>query len=56
MQWGRREGVVAEPSMKKSVDSSINHFFVRRLKQVIQIRRKQIFRRLGIPEMTILVV
>ena len=36
-------GVVAEPSKKKSVDSSINHFFVRRLKQVINIRRKRIF-------------
>ena len=34
---------------KKSVDSPINHLFVRRLKQVIQIRRKRIFRRLGIP-------
>ena len=27
--------VVAKPSKKKSVDSSINHFLVRRLKQVI---------------------
>ena len=34
---------------KKSVDSPINHLFVRRLKQVIHIRRKRIFRRLGIP-------
>ena len=43
MQWGRRggEGVVAEPSKKKSVDSSINNFF----KQVIKIRRKRIFSR-----------
>ena len=36
-------GVVAEPSKKKSVDSPINHFFVSRLKQAIQIRRKRIF-------------
>ena len=41
--------VVAEPNKKKSVDSAINHFFVRRLKLAIQIRRKRIFRRLGIP-------
>ena len=36
-------GGVAEPSKKKSVDSAINHFFVRRLKQAIKIRRKRIF-------------
>ena len=35
--------VVAEPSKKKSVDSSINLFLVRRLKQVIKIRRQRIF-------------
>ena len=45
MQWGRGGGVIAEksslsahvvdkPSKKKS-ESSINHFLVRRLKQVI---------------------
>ena len=34
---------------KKSVDSPINNLFVRRLKKVIQTRRKRIFRRLGIP-------
>ena len=33
-------GVVAEPSKTKSVDSAINHFFVR---GAIKIRRKQIF-------------
>ena len=36
-------GVVAEPSKEKSVASAINHFFVRRLKQVITISRKRIF-------------
>ena len=47
VQWGRggwgviaeksslSAHVVAKPSKKKSVDSSINHFLVRRLKQVI---------------------
>ena len=29
--------------LEKSVDSAINHFFVRRLKQAIKIRRKRIF-------------
>ena len=29
--------------LKKSVDLAINHFFVRRLKQAIKIRRKRIF-------------
>ena len=38
-----RGGVVAEPSKKKSVDSAINHFCVRRLKQAIKIRRNPIF-------------
>ena len=36
-------GVVAEGSKKKSVDSDINQFLVRRLKQAITIRRKRIF-------------
>ena len=42
-------GVVAERSKIKSVDSAIN-LFSRRLKQAIKLRRKRIFRRLGIPE------
>ena len=29
--------------LEKSVDSAINHFFVRRLKEAIKIRRKRIF-------------
>ena len=41
---GSGEGVIAEPSKIKSVDSSKKHFFVRRLKQVIKIRRKCTFR------------
>ena len=36
-------GVVAETSKKKSVDSAINHFFVRRLKQAITFRTKRMF-------------
>ena len=35
--------VVAETSKNKSVDSAINHFFVRILKQAIQFRTKRIF-------------
>ena len=50
----RGGGVVAEPSKKISVESPINHFFVRRLKQAIKIRRIRIFRRLGIPGILIL--
>ena len=42
-------GSSAELCTKKCVDSSKNLFFPRRLKQAIQIRRKRIFRRLGIP-------
>ena len=41
--------IVAELSKTKSVDSSINNCFVRRLKQVIQIRKNGFFRILGIP-------
>ena len=36
-------GRVAEPSKKKSVDSSKINFLVRGQKQVIKIRRKRIF-------------
>ena len=44
VQWGGGGGVVAVLSMKSSVDSSKNYFFVRRLEQVItKIRRKRIF-------------
>ena len=48
---GGKGAVVVAPGNTKSVDSAINHFFARRLKQAIQIRRKRIFRRIGIPEL-----
>ena len=50
VQWGRGGGWGSSrtgPGNKKSVDSSINHFVVRRLKPVIKMCRKLIFPYIG---------